>query len=105
MADLDAIRDGLEKDRVTAVIPPRPKDVQIITDLIAEVERLRRSRKRLSKGLASSAAEVDRLRDGIRVLTEPPTILRDDDATLVADWFVTKAEALLDDREESHDEG
>ena len=41
-------------------------------------------------------AEVERLRDGIRGLTEPPTILRDDDATLVADWFVTKAEALLD---------
>lgn len=39
--DTDAIRDGLEKDRMAAVIPPRPKDVRIIADLLAEVERLR----------------------------------------------------------------
>ena len=64
MADLDAIRDGLEKDRVTAVIPPRPKDVQIITDLLAEVERLRdgiREYLNYEGGMDEARAALDRL--------------------------------------------
>lgn len=63
MADLDAIRDGLAKDRLTAVVPPRPKDVKIVHDLLVEIERLQRGRARLGRGIAECAKEEQRLRD------------------------------------------
>ena len=112
--DLGAIRDGLEKDRVTAVVPPRPKDAQIIADLLDEVAGLRRESEDHRLAMVESdrqrdkaRGEVGRLRDGIRqiaaarCLCEPPHRNHGGPCCTAGSCVTCQARKLLDDREET----